>query len=152
MLLLPTKLYHTIAPAVRAAVLSFLTAGTDATQRGRAPQFIFIMSKMRRAVVGPSSVTALTSIGGGAFTEDQSSRISAANPCKENRRIPKPATAAALRIKFRIPAIVPPSELVSRAVTCAEFSYPLSAASYASHPLETTNLWDSHSWLSLKVL
>src|SRR5258707_2545767 len=76
--LLPTKLYHTIAPALRAASFSRLTLGTVATQRGRAPQFAFIMSRISRAVVEPSSVTDLSSGGGGAFAVAQSSRISVA--------------------------------------------------------------------------
>src|ERR1700692_4955096 len=95
--LLPTKLYHTIAPAVRAASCSRLTVGTVATHRGRAPQLAFIMSRMSKAVVEPSSVTGLSSTGGGAFAVAQSSRISAAKDEAPKAIMIATAAAAALR-------------------------------------------------------
>src|ERR1700674_1897248 len=94
---LPTRLYHTIAPAARAASWSRLTLGTVATQRGRAPQFIFIMSRMSRAVVEPSSVTGLSSGFGGSFTVAQSSRTSAAEDDAANAIRRTPAATAAQR-------------------------------------------------------
>src|ERR1700680_2750848 len=99
--LLPTKLYHTIAPAARAASFSRLTLGTVATQRGRAPQFAFIMSRMSRAVVEPSSVTGLSSGGGGAFAVAQSSRISAAKDDVANAIMIATAATAAPRNTVR---------------------------------------------------
>src|SRR5258708_7445863 len=104
--LLPTKLYHTIAPAVRAESWSRLTVGTVATQRGRAPQFAFIMSRMSRAVVEPSSVTGLSSGGGGAFAVAQSSRMSAAEDDAANAIMIVIAAAAAPRNRVRIFNIV----------------------------------------------
>src|SRR5580700_11920525 len=100
--LLPTKLYHTIAPALRAASFSLLTLGTVATQRGRAPQFIFIMSSMSRAVVEPSTVIGLSSGGGGAFAVAQSSRISAANDAVPNAIMIASAAAIAPRKRIRM--------------------------------------------------
>src|SRR5436305_13672557 len=52
----------------RALSMSFLTLGTVATQRGRAPQFAFIKSSIRSAVVAGSTVTGLSSGTGGGFT------------------------------------------------------------------------------------
>src|SRR5438045_2804779 len=52
----------------RAASMSFLTMGTLARQRGRAPQLLFIMSSTRSAVVFGSTVTGLSSGAGGSFT------------------------------------------------------------------------------------
>src|SRR6266550_6271934 len=66
-----------MAPAARAASWSFLTLGTVATQRGRAVQPDFIISRMRRAVVLPSSVTGLSSGTGGVFTVAHSVMMSA---------------------------------------------------------------------------
>src|SRR5438128_6574504 len=96
----PTKLYHTIAPAARAASCSRLTLETVATQRGRAPQFCFIMSRMSRAVVEGSSVTALSSGFGGGFTVSQSLRISVAADDAANAMMSAAAAAAAPRHIF----------------------------------------------------
>src|SRR5260370_3244697 len=98
----PTRLYHTIAPAARAASCSRLTLGTVATHRGLAPQFCFIMSMMSRAVVEWSSVTALSSGFGGAFTESQSSTMSPAKADAANARISATAATAAPRNNARM--------------------------------------------------
>src|ERR1700674_5687903 len=105
--LLPTRLYHTIDPAVRAASCSRLTLGIVATQRGRAPHPAFIMSRMSKAVVEPSTVTALTSGRGGGFTVAQSSRISAAEDDTANTIMSAPAATAAPRNRVRMSNIVP---------------------------------------------
>ena len=52
----------------RAASMSFLTAGTVATQRGRAPQLFFMKSSTSSAVVLGSTVTGLSCGTGGGFT------------------------------------------------------------------------------------
>src|ERR1700691_1866551 len=52
----------------RAASRSFLTLGTVETQRGRAPQFVFMKSRIRSAVVLGSTVAGLSSGTGGGFT------------------------------------------------------------------------------------
>src|ERR1700730_13392586 len=99
--LLPTKLYHTIAPAVRAASCRRLTLGIVAKHRGRVPQFAFIMSRMSRAVVEGASVTDLSSGRGGSFTVVQSSRISAAEDHAAKVIMSAPAIAAAQRNRVR---------------------------------------------------
>src|SRR6202045_230529 len=104
---LPTRLYHTIAPAARAASWSRLTVGTVATQRGRVPQFAFIMSRMSRAVVEPSSVTGLSSGGGGAFAVAQSSRISVAKDVAANAIMIVTTAAAAPRNRVLTLNILP---------------------------------------------
>src|SRR5258706_9748875 len=100
--LLPIRLYHTIAFAARAASCSRLTLGIVAMQRGRTPQLDFIMSRMSRAVVEPSSVTGLTSGAGGGFTAAQSSKILAAED-EEGKTIMRgtPAAGVAPRAKKR---------------------------------------------------
>src|ERR1700688_3516841 len=134
--LLPTKLYHTIAPALRAASCSFLTAGTVATQRGRAPQLAFIMSRMSSAVVGPSTVGGLSSMGGGAFAVAQSSRMSAAADEAANAIMTVTVAVIAPRNKFLIFSIVLSLDR-SDPVHHVE---PGSAASYAPTVPDTTNL------------
>src|SRR6266700_571184 len=52
----------------RAPSSSFLTLGTVAMQRGRAPQFPFMKSRTRSAVGFGSTVTGLSSGTGGGFT------------------------------------------------------------------------------------
>src|SRR5437764_14124908 len=51
----------------RAASINFLTLGTIAWQRGRAPQLFFIRSSTRSAVVLGSTVTDLSCGAGGAL-------------------------------------------------------------------------------------
>src|ERR1700720_2453326 len=53
--------------AARAASRSRLTLGTMAAQRGRTPQFVFMKSRTKSAVVLGSTVTGLSSGAGGAF-------------------------------------------------------------------------------------
>src|SRR5260370_27221794 len=86
-----TRLYHTTGTAALAAWCRRLTLGTVASFRGLAPQLCFIMPMMSRAVVEWSSVTALSSGFGGAFTESQSSRMSPAKADAANARISAPA-------------------------------------------------------------
>src|SRR5262249_50744895 len=52
----------------RAASSSFLTLGTVFIQRGRTPQFVFIRSRTKSAVVLVSTFTGLSSGTGGGFT------------------------------------------------------------------------------------
>src|SRR5262244_3057961 len=52
----------------RATSMSLRTVATVARQRGRAPQLPFIMSSTRSAVVLGSTLTGLSSGGGGSFT------------------------------------------------------------------------------------
>src|SRR3954464_6705431 len=67
-----------MAPAPRAASCSFLRPGSISVQRGRRAQLSFITSRMRSAVVLPSSVTAFTSGAAGALTFAHSFITSAA--------------------------------------------------------------------------
>src|SRR4029077_4850065 len=57
------------------ASISALTWGTVARQRGRAAQFVRIMSRIRSAVVLPSSDTGLSSGTGGGFARAPSPLI-----------------------------------------------------------------------------
>src|SRR5712671_2545545 len=52
----------------RAASSSFLILGTVAPQRGRAPQFVFMRSRIRSAVVFGSIIAGFSSGTGGGFT------------------------------------------------------------------------------------
>src|SRR5204863_5924045 len=65
-------------PFARAASISFLTAGTVATQRGRAPQLFFMKSSTSSAVLLGSTVTGLSCGTGGGFTLAHSVTISPA--------------------------------------------------------------------------
>src|SRR6516165_2333163 len=58
--------------------MSFLTVGTVATQRGRAPQLFFMKSSTSSAVVLGSTVTGLSCGAGGALTLPHSVTMSAA--------------------------------------------------------------------------
>src|SRR5258706_14235553 len=62
----PTRLYQTTMLCARAASWIRLRLGTAATQRGRAVQPAFMMSRKSTAVVAGSTVTSLSSGGGGA--------------------------------------------------------------------------------------
>src|SRR5438105_13296816 len=73
----PTKLYQTTMLCARAASWIRFKFGTAATQRGRALQPAFMMSRNRRAVVEGSTVTSFSSGGGGATAVFQSLMISA---------------------------------------------------------------------------
>src|SRR5215203_2710517 len=64
--------------AARALSWRFLSFGAISAQRGRRAQLSFMTSRIRSAVVLPSSVTALTSGAGGAFTLAHSAITSAA--------------------------------------------------------------------------
>src|ERR1700720_2111873 len=76
----------------RAVSRSFLTLGTVAMQRGRAPQFPFMKSRTKSAVVFGSTVTGLSSGAGGSFTPAHSVVTSAA----EAGMAPGVTTAAAI--------------------------------------------------------
>src|SRR5437763_11318486 len=56
----------------RAASSRFLILGTVDAQRGRVPQFVFIKSRTKSAVVLGSTVAGLSSGTGGGFTVDHS--------------------------------------------------------------------------------
>src|SRR5882672_11624036 len=141
---LPTRLYHTIAPAVRAAAWSRLTLGTVATQRGRAPQLAFIISRMRRAVVEPSSVTGLSSGAGGGFTVAQSLRISAVEDDAANAIMSTPAAAAAPRNRVRMSNIVSSFGFIGS----LRFQLYLSAKPYACRPLVSISDRPSRGWVA----
>src|SRR5713226_6561477 len=68
----PTRLYQTTMLCARASSCSRFRFGIAATQRGRAVQLPFIISRNRRAVVEGSTVTSFSSGGGGATAEFQS--------------------------------------------------------------------------------
>src|SRR5215831_17730985 len=73
----PTRLYQTTMLWARAASWIRFKFGTAATQRGRALQPAFMMSRKRSAVVEGSTVTSLSSGGGGALAVAQSEMTSA---------------------------------------------------------------------------
>src|SRR5258708_24049387 len=73
----PTRLYQTTMLCARASSCSRFRFGIAATQRGRAVQLPFIISRNRRAVVEGSTVTSFSSGGGGATAEFQSEMTSA---------------------------------------------------------------------------
>src|SRR5580704_13101401 len=75
----PTRLYQTTMFLARASSWSRVIAGTTATQRGRTPQFSFMISSSNSAVVAGSIVTSFSSGGGGVFAVFQSEMISALN-------------------------------------------------------------------------
>jgi hypothetical protein len=110
-----------------------------ATQRGRAPQFIFIMSRINKAVVDPSSVTDFSSGAVGGFTADQSSRMSAESGAAEKMRIDATATAANRKKVILSDMIYPFESLKSRWLQF-ENCGPLSEASYAFYNFQTTDL------------
>ena len=93
-------------------VVQSLDVGNRGHAARAAPHKPFIMSRMSRAVVEPSSVTGLSSGRGGGFTVSQSSRISAAEDDAANAIMiimSAAATAAALHLRVRMPNIVSPS-------------------------------------------
>src|ERR1700732_2633813 len=73
----PTRLYQTTMLWARAASCSRFMFGTAATQRGRAVQPAFMMSRNNSAVVEGSTVTSFSSGGGGATAVLQSEITSA---------------------------------------------------------------------------
>src|SRR4051812_35486061 len=75
----PTRLYQTTMLCLRASSCSRLIFGTLATQRGRALQLPFMISRNRTAVVDGSTVTSLSSGAGGATTLLQSEIMSASD-------------------------------------------------------------------------
>src|SRR5262249_355902 len=84
------RLYHTTILCARASSWSRFRFGIAATQRGRALQFPFIISRNRRAVVEGSTVTSFSSGGGGVTAEFQSEMTSAmdADPSTATRNAP----------------------------------------------------------------
>src|ERR1700690_3428338 len=80
-------------PWVRASLISFLTLGTVARQRGRVPQFPFMRSRTRRSVVFGATVTGLSSGTGVSFTLAHSEVMSAAPA-----GAPRVATAAMIAV------------------------------------------------------
>src|SRR5258708_28222608 len=75
----PTRLYQTTMCLARASSWSRVMVGTAATQRGRSPQFSFMISSSNSAVVAGSIVTSFTSGDGGVAALFQSEMISALN-------------------------------------------------------------------------
>src|SRR5262249_8139121 len=86
----PTRLYQTTILCARASSCSRLMLGTAATQRGRALQFAFMMSRSRSAVVEGSTVTSFSSGGGGTTALLQSEMTSAmdGDPSSATRSAP----------------------------------------------------------------
>src|ERR1700716_2944006 len=93
----PTRLYQTTMLCARAASWIRLRLGTAATQRGRAVQPAFMMSRKRTAVVAGSTVTSLSSGGGGATAVFQSETTSATDGDPSKAMGSVPAAAAAKR-------------------------------------------------------
>src|SRR5262252_7440541 len=93
----PTRLYQMTMLCARAASCSRFMFGTAATQRGRALQFPFIMSRKRSAVVEGSIVTSSSSGGGGATAVFQSDTTSATEGDPSHAARSAPPAAAAKR-------------------------------------------------------
>src|SRR5258708_28371703 len=93
----PTRLYQTTILWARASSCSRFMFGTAATQRGRAVQPAFIMSRNRSAVVEGSTVTSLSSGGGGTTAVFHSEMTSATVGDPRNATRSAPAAAAAER-------------------------------------------------------
>src|SRR5258708_21861052 len=91
----PTRLYQTTILWARASSCSRFMFGTAATQRGRAVQPPFIISRNRSAVVAGSTVTSFSSGGGGTTAVFQSEMTSATDgaPTNATRSAPPAATA-----------------------------------------------------------
>src|SRR5262249_30205125 len=79
----------------RAASSSFLILGTVAPQRGRAPQFVFMRSRIRSAVVFGSTVAGFSSGTGGGFTVAHSVVMSFACEDRAASAVMTAASAAA---------------------------------------------------------
>src|SRR5262249_34056235 len=90
----PTKLYQTTMLCERAASCSRFMFGTAATQRGRAVQPPFMISRNRSAVVEGSIVTSFSSGGGGITAVFQSETTSAADGDPTNATRSAPPAAA----------------------------------------------------------
>src|ERR1700720_2571424 len=93
----PTRLYQTTMLWARAPSCSRFMFGTAATQRGRAVQPPFMMSRNNSAVVEASTVTSLSSGGGGATAVLQSEMTSATDGDLSHATRSAPPAAAAKR-------------------------------------------------------
>src|SRR6202521_3197717 len=93
----PTRLYQTTMFFARASSCSRFRFGTAATQRGRALQLPFMISRNRSAVVEGSTVTSFSSGGGGATAVLQSEMTSATDGDPSKAMSSVPAAAAAKR-------------------------------------------------------
>src|SRR5215469_3048697 len=96
----PTRLYHTTMLCARASSCNRFMFGTAATQRGRALQLTFIMSRNRSAVVAGSTVTSLSSGGGGTTAVLQSEMTSATDGDASAPIKSVAAAVAAKRVMF----------------------------------------------------
>src|SRR6185436_16024152 len=135
-----------MAPALRAASCNCLILGTVAAQRGLWSHWGGTMSRIRNAVVAPSSLTDFNSGGGGGCTFAQSSKISAeANAAKVSIRVM--AAIAAPRKRVRVFDMVSSSDLnyfeICRSitlpfeVTCGEYAGIIwMPSSFIARPLE----------------
>src|ERR1700674_1258292 len=103
----PTKLYQTTMFFARASSCSRFMFGTAATQRGRAVQLPFIMSRNRSAVVAGSTVTSFSSGGGGATAVLQSEMTSAPDGDPSNATRSAPLAAAAKRDGVMLSSLYP---------------------------------------------
>src|SRR6516225_5783110 len=90
----PTRLYQTTMLCARASSCSRFMFGTAATQRGRAVQPPFMISRNRSAVVEGSIVTSFNSGGGGATALLQSEMTSAPHGDPSNATTSAPPAAA----------------------------------------------------------
>src|SRR5580704_7901077 len=96
----PTRLYQTTMLCARASSCSRFMFGTAATQRGRALQPAFIMSRNRSAVVEGSTVTSFSS-GGGGTTDVLQSEMTSATDGDPSKASSVPAVAAAAAAEKR---------------------------------------------------
>src|SRR5271169_6973219 len=90
----PTRLYQTTMLWARASSWSRFMFGTAATQRGRAVQPPFMISRNSSAVVEGSTVTSFSSGGGGATALFQSETTSATDGDPSNATRSAPPAAA----------------------------------------------------------
>src|SRR5580692_11703389 len=108
----PTRLYQTTMLWARAASCSTFMFGTAATQRGRAMQPAFMMSRNSIAVVDGSTVTSLSSGGGGTTAVLQSEMTSATDgdPSKPASSIARAAAVKREAVMLVLPLILAAAE------------------------------------------
>src|SRR5580704_12953454 len=110
--LAPTRLYQTTMLWARACSCNCFMLGTAATQRGRAEQPAFMMSRNRSAVVDGSTVTSLSSGGGGTTAVLQSEMTSATDgdPSKPASSIARAAAVKREAVMLVLPLILAAAE------------------------------------------
>src|ERR1700722_16848536 len=103
---MPTRLYQTAMSWARAASCMRMMFGIAATQRGRAVQPAFMMSRNRSAVVEGSTVTSFSSGGGGTTAVLQSEMTSATDGDPSTAASSVPAAAAAKRDAVMLSSLI----------------------------------------------